>query len=503
VAVELPIGSIITVTSPNTVAYTTSKTEYPNSSLKQNRNYQVGVVLSDKFGRSSTVILSESDNSASFNNEQYLGSTVFSDYLSNQVNADTFPGNSLKLLFNNPISGGSTLIYNGDPLSDDYNPTGWYSYKIVVKQTEQEYYNVYLPGIMASYPEDPLKELGKTSHAVLIADNINKVPRDLTEVGPEQRQFRSSIVLNGRVENLPSLVPNLNNIQYYPGNTPPVVSVIGTDKDLFDGIPVEGYVASSEFYNVISNPLIARLNTPSKKIGVAAVITTAVVDASQTGAGALDQINITILSVQPQFPVNNPAVTNSIFIGQTVTGNGVPPGTTVIGSIGNGSVWKLTFSKNLEGTTTDDILTFSPTNPLPSLGFITMPQLAVMETDGVNSELDIFWETTSEGLITELNQAILGGTADSVSLSGFNASVFAESLSIGGEILSADFNVVDQFGNNIVYDGSQSPAQLQLTSVEDLNGNNVTSTFVLVDNSDGSYNVKLNDYLFFSLTITS
>ena len=31
---------------------------------------------------------------------------------------------------------------------------GWYSYKIVVKQTEQEYYNVYLPGIMAAYPED-------------------------------------------------------------------------------------------------------------------------------------------------------------------------------------------------------------------------------------------------------------------------------------------------------------------------------------------------------------
>ena len=28
------------------------------------------------------------------------------------------------------------------------NDLGWYSYKIVVKQTEQEYYNVYLPGIL-------------------------------------------------------------------------------------------------------------------------------------------------------------------------------------------------------------------------------------------------------------------------------------------------------------------------------------------------------------------
>jgi hypothetical protein len=32
------------------------------------------------------------------------------------------------------------------------NDLGWYSYKIVVKQTEQDYYNVYLPGILNGYP---------------------------------------------------------------------------------------------------------------------------------------------------------------------------------------------------------------------------------------------------------------------------------------------------------------------------------------------------------------
>ena len=86
-------------------------------------------------------------------------------------------------------------MYNGDSTSSSYNPLGWYSYKIVVKQTEQEYYNVYLPGIMASYPSNQTLERGKTSHVVLINDNINKVPRDLSEVGPEQRQFRSSVQL--------------------------------------------------------------------------------------------------------------------------------------------------------------------------------------------------------------------------------------------------------------------------------------------------------------------
>ena len=109
--------------------------------------------------------------------------------------------NSLKVLVNEAIDGASTGLYNGDVNSLDYNPLGWYSYKIVVKQTQQEYYNIYLPGVMSSYPNDQVKELNQTSHVVLINDNINKVPRDLNEVGPEQRQFRSSVQLYGRVEN--------------------------------------------------------------------------------------------------------------------------------------------------------------------------------------------------------------------------------------------------------------------------------------------------------------
>ena len=59
-----------------------------------------------------------------------------------------WPGDSIKVLFNTPVeenvphnlSTGWPGLYNGDPTSDDYNPLGWYSYKIVVKQTEQEYY---------------------------------------------------------------------------------------------------------------------------------------------------------------------------------------------------------------------------------------------------------------------------------------------------------------------------------------------------------------------------
>jgi len=481
-------GITLTFTAPSNVRYTTSEIEYPNSSLKQNRNYQVGIVLSDKFGRSSTVILSNSDSSAEFNNEQYLGSTVFSDYIDNNITADTFPGNSLKVLFNNPIPGGSTGIYNGDTTSSDYNPLGWYSYKIVVKQTEQEYYNVYLPGIMAAYPNDPLKELGKTSHAVLISDNINKVPRDLAEVGPDQKQFRSSINLHGRVENLASTVTNLNNIQYYPGPTSPIVSVIGTDRDLFDGIPTENYVGSAEFYNVVSNPLIARINTPSKKIGVQAVITTATVNVGSLVPGN-NQLSISNLNP------NSASASGTIPVGTIMSGPGLEDNS-VIDVFVNGGASTATIKLNKPVTNVladgSTIYTFSPTQDV----YLTTPQLAVMETDGVNSNLDIFWETTSEGLITELNQAVLGGTADAVSLSGFNASIFKESLDLNSEILSADFTILDQFGNDIIYSAT-TPPQLQLHSVLDYNGSNVTSTFSLT-RTGNNYNVELEDYLYFS-----
>jgi len=485
-------ATTLTFEAPSNVRYTTSKIEYPNSSLKQNRNYQVGIVLSDKFGRSSTVILSNSDSSVEFGNEQYLGSTVFSDYINNNITADTFPGNSLKVLFNNPIPGGSTGIYNGDIASVDYNPLGWYSYKIVVKQSEQEYYNVYLPGIMAAYPNDPLKELGKTSHTVLISDNINKVPRDLTEVGPEQKQFRSSINLHGRVENLASTVVNLNNIQYYPGPTSPIVSVIGTDRDLFDGIPTENYVGSAEFYNVVSNPLIARINTPSKKIGAQAVITTATVDVGSLVPGN-NQLSISNLNP------NSASASGTIPVGTIMSGPGLEDNSIVDVFVNGGaSTATIKLNKPVTNVLADGstIYTFSPTQDV----YLTMPQLAVMETDGVESNLDIFWETTSEGLITELNQAVLGGIADAVSLSGFNTSIFKESLSLNSEILSADFTILDQFGNDVVY-AVTTPPQLQLQSVVDYNGDPVNN-FVLVNNADNTYNVKLGntaqDYLYFS-----
>jgi len=60
------------------------------------------------------------------------------------------------------------------------NPLGWYSYKVVVKQTEQEYYNVYVPGAIAgnitwSKRTEVVKEVVSNNTSPSSTHNLNNV----------------------------------------------------------------------------------------------------------------------------------------------------------------------------------------------------------------------------------------------------------------------------------------------------------------------------------------
>lgn len=268
------------VTTPVTpVEWRTSIVEYPNHTLKQNRNYQAGFVLSDRFGRTTSTLLSNAAVDTTGTVSQL--STVYSAYNDNTVDVGAWPGDALYVQVNETINEtpvAPTLYpgtYVGDPTLSTYNPLGFNTWKIVVKQQEQDYYNVYLPGIMNAYPDDPAKEAGVTSHVVLINDNINKVPRDLAEVGPDQKQFRSSVQMFGRVENravsLTGGPPATNlgdvNQQYYPSRFSDTVSTISTVDDLFT-VPVAP-ADFEQFYEFDSDPLIGRIST-SQTIGILA-----------------------------------------------------------------------------------------------------------------------------------------------------------------------------------------------------------------------------------------
>ena len=411
----------LTFTAFSKDADNTSRVDYPNSSLKQNRNYQVGIILSDRYGRQSTVILSD-DVTINPTFINFGDSTVYSPYDSDNTvrRPSSWAGDSLKVLFNdaigplNPSISGSINtspgsieypgIYNGNTTSSLYNPLGWYSYKIVVKQTEQEYYNVYLPGIMASYPgiNQQSLELGSTSHIVLINDNINKVPRDLTEIGPDQKQFRSSVQLFGRVQNSAENITTVNygkqSKQYYPGQETDTATIISVMRDMFD---VPATLASGsgffQFYDNESNPLISRIST-SSKIG----------HKSDTVGG--------------------------------------------------------------------------------------IQHLAVYETEPVESLLDIFWDTSTSGLITDLNELIDNSTGAIRTFSSWTPD-FTEAATTSpassAEILANDFSVLNAQGVSVI------PTSLTIISVIDGNGTNfsgATAYFQLITRTGadaGLFNIAI------------
>ena len=369
--------SSFNVTSGNISTNTTSIVEYPTHTIKQNRNYQVGVVLSDKYGRSSSTILSiVNDGDIGGVSGSFGGSTYYHPYKDSTDNAPaTWPGDALKVLFNsiipnNPadLQTGWPGLYNGNSNSSNYNPLGWYSYKIVVKQTEQDYYNVYLPGILNEDPGSRLEDPKNTiAYITLLNDNINKVPRDLNEVGPNQKQYRSSVQLFGRVtpDNILPAGPTFNE-QYYPGRESHTVSTIGEENDLLGS--VTDYV---DIYQSASNPSLARLT---------------------------------------QSNLANPIGAN-------------------VHSVGNYNIL-----------------------------------LGIYETNPEESRLDIFWETSTTGLISDLNEAIATGTNQATGLDLWNFSQ-SEADPVGTAVTGefAPLDITDQPINssvvtlNSVVDGTGTP----------------------------------------------
>ena len=459
--------------------------EYPNHTVKQNRNYQVGFVLSDRYGRSSSVILSNNPNKTITLGDSTFGAdTVYHYYkntddfggqIENFDNVLDWPGDSIKILVNNIIESvkdfnGSPGLYNGDDTSPDYNPLGWYSYKVVVKQKQQDYYNVYLPYIINGLPQDfgsnidpalleanpdiPVafteKNLNEQATIVLINDNINKVPRDLSEVGPEQEQFRSSVRLWGRItpqlpleapfapvtwDNYSTTDPYLYNQQYYPDITSDTVSTIAAQNDFYRGYIYQAsflsnvstgnyeYKPGTEFpalYNTATNPLIATVTT-QKAIGA---------------SGETDPAGVAV--------------------------------------------------------------------PEDTWPFV----LSVYETAPVESRLEIYWETSTSGLISELNTAVLEdtiGVVDSIEDLvydykedrdhafaygvGTAAPYFSQAddpTSPQGTLITSDFYFSDALGAAVTTVYILDNENVQWT-VQDFNGTNVRWT---PDNQDGIFDIR-------------
>jgi hypothetical protein len=512
--------------------------EYQNHTLKQNRNYQVGVVLSDRYGRQSNVILSSLIDTTLIGNlgstfyhryrsvedavlmDKYPGWPVTSAGISDQKTPITWPGDQIEAIFWSVIpelktSNGYPGIYsvadgtvskltqiiatpafsptqagccytadiageafgataritfcisptgsivdievissgnawlNGDdfflenwvgpfdgpacdPTVEPFdirgfistpidNPLGWYSYKFVVKQTEQEYYNVYLPGALAGYPKNqtgadpgsaegfptvefqyPFGQKRNTSHVVLFGDNVNKIPKDLQDVGPLTEKFRSSELLYGRVNTiLLGGSTQQSNRQYDPEQKWDIAVQLGTMVDLGLGDLTINPVAPTlppSFYKADTNPLIARIETRN------------------------------------QFGI----------VSQSPGGTVYPYG----------------------------------------------PCLAIYETKPVESLLDIFWETTTSGLISELNNNIQ--TVDNTVPVGItNPNISWSEGDDFGSYISSTFEAAGSYGQ-----GVGPLASISLINVSRGDNTVVTSQFEIEEQgfNTGEYQLKIKPY---------
>ena len=102
-----------------------------------------------------------------------------------------------------------------------------------------------------------------------------------------------------------------------------------------------------------------------------------------------------------------------------------------------------------------------------------MQYLAVYETKPVESLLDIFWETSSSGLISDLNNAIINESSAGANLTEFNTSNYTEALVLNGDVLQDPFYIINNFGQLVsINDINQT---LALTEVFNELGTDVTS----------------------------
>tara|TARA_R100001510_G_scaffold23489_1_gene20645 strand:- start:639 stop:5048 length:4410 start_codon:yes stop_codon:yes gene_type:complete len=232
------ISFSVSRTGETSARYSTLDT---SMSVKSRRTYQVGIVLADKFGRQSPVILSSTGND-----------TVFVDATAGNVSS-TSVFNALRVSFSSAAV--STL-----------KALGWaYSYKIVVKQREQEYYNW-------------ISILTGANVIARLGDSINKVPRDQTAVIPPSTSSTISPcdvsvypkILNGANQTTSSLtkVQSINN----PAGTANVPTVTDAGASISSGVSVyETEPVESDldiFFETSTGGLISVLNNAGATIDV-------------------------------------------------------------------------------------------------------------------------------------------------------------------------------------------------------------------------------------------
>ena len=427
--------------------------EYINHTVKQNRSYKIGIVLVDRYGRASNVILrDESIGTLGVSGEF---SSLYAPY-ENIESVLNWPGNSLKIQFNDLVPSNKKNGYPG--IFNASNPLGYLSYKVVVQQKEQEYYNIFTPGATSGtivldreLGSDTIDSTGlnyrnpsSVSNISIYGDNVNKLPKQLSEVGPTETIYGSQTLLYPRV--VTKYISNATNYPTVWNPTPAfsessqvtfknefTVNSILSYKDLGDWVAQKGLFNKNSAYPNNNT-------TPNTKY----------FDPLYLDASA----NPFVAQLETSFLV------------------GFAPG--VQGNPANNG--DRSFSKNLN----------------------------VFETNPVESELDIYWETSTSGTIVELNKFINGGVSGGIGVDigtptspPIPVSFSLEETQIpyptnATSFIGGEFQAVD--GNNSL----MLAGTIELASITD--GNNVVldpAPFDLINTTGVRYRLRSNRFFYY------
>ena len=455
--------------------------ELPCHTLKQNRTYQVGIVLVDRYGRSSNVILNNPDNLGTGKN-----STIYAPYVDFDNPAlSTFFGKTLEIAPRSEIpTNDPKLNYPG--LYSSTNPLGYYTYRVVVKQQEQDYYNVYTPGALAGqvlwdplpqYDDgtgsSPLTFLGvtnniskylpkfvdtnKVSMLSLFGDNINKIPRELkTSTNANDTTYGSETVLFNRVNPIYDGSPynkqsNVSKQGEKVISIQPFMDLGGWTKTKGNGFPLGNLdpdVPPQPFYPFFG---------------------------SQTSTAGVFTINFHDIFFNSQANPFIATIETDFKIGATPEYS--------FGLINASDAAAMALAKlKLE-------------RPWQDLG--------VFETSPTKSVLDIYWESSTSGLIESEDTSIVtwnsevagtnpGGVADTVGnrtalgdtiqylhnegmLPGSNATTTLRLTDAGGGIIASSYNV-ELPRNRGVLDGNGNDRTSEFSIVQPLSNNFIIKT---------------------------
>ena len=367
--------------------------QYRFHSVKQRRTYQVGIVLVDRYGRTSPVIPStyKTDNLSDTHTVDAVTANLSENF--NNGSNDVYSWSDTGLGYGQALSiefPDSRIVEASKTFDRQARPNGWYSWRIVVKQVEQDYYNVYTQHPMnnwtsedatttsfTGYRDQNIKgkfstNPGSKSWFTLSNDNINKVPRSIKNFNDDGRGF-------GERDGFGRLVTSSNE------------GLTGSETKLYPKVVQVNSAIGNRYFD-------SKMGSPDQDyISVLSIGSATDQGLSSLSNAKRDDGNNTATSVQDSFFTDRPRPYSFL------ANNHKNP---LVAEIPNLYLEPVGVVGEFDTNGTDVIRTTN--NNLSDMPF-GYPKnkdrgLTVFETKPFESEIDIYFETSSCGLVRDLNE---------------------------------------------------------------------------------------------------